>query len=138
MGVGAVKARLRAADHLDALDILDRKVGEIEAAVREAVDRHAVDEDEQMVGLGAADAQLGLRAAIADLADRDARHRAQHVGDGLGAGLGDLSLGNDGDGGADTGRLGRRLVGEDDDLGQADGRRFGVGRGLPEKGEGGC
>jgi hypothetical protein len=50
--VGSVERALRSAQHLDALDILQRHLRQIEAAA-ERIGAHAVDEDEREVGFAA-------------------------------------------------------------------------------------
>ena len=76
-GIGAVEAAHGPADHLDALDVLGRQVGEIELAVGGVVGLDAVDQDQRVVALGAADAHLGEVAEAAAAADGDAGQAAQ-------------------------------------------------------------
>ena len=78
-GVGAVEAAHGPADHLDALDVLGRQVGEIELAVGDVVGLDAVDQHQRVVALGAADAHLGEIADAAAAADGDARQAAQGI-----------------------------------------------------------
>ena len=78
--IGAVETALRAADHLDTLDVLGREIREIEQAVVGVVGDDAVDDDEGMVGLGAADAHRRQAAEAAGAADRNAGQAAQRVG----------------------------------------------------------
>ena len=78
--VGAVEAALRAAQDFDAFEVAGEEGREIGLALVGAGDVDAVDEDERVVGLGAADADLGEGAGRAGLADGDAGDLAQHVG----------------------------------------------------------
>ena len=79
-GVGAVEAAHGPADHLDALDVLGRQVGEVELAVGDVVGLDAVDQHQRVVALGTADAHLREVADAAAAADGDARQAAQGVG----------------------------------------------------------
>ena len=79
-GVGAVEAAHGAADHLDALDVLGGEVGEVELAVGGVVGLDAVDQDQRVVALGAADAHLREIAEAAAAADGDAGQAAQGLG----------------------------------------------------------
>ncbi len=117
MGIGAVKAGLRTADHFDALDVLNGEVGEIEVADADGIDRHAVDQHLEMIGLGAAHAHLREGAAPAALAHRHAGNGTQRVGDGGEAFLAQFFAGDDRGGGAHLGRIGRRLIGVNHDAG---------------------
>jgi hypothetical protein len=123
VGIGAVQSRLRPAHHLDPLDVLDGEIREVEIAVGEIVDLHAVDHHQHVVRFRAADAHLGEAAAIASLVDRDAGHVAQGIGDGGEALAAQLLAADHRDGGADLGRLGRPLVGGHDELRQRDALR---------------
>jgi hypothetical protein len=69
---------LRTPDDLDAIDVHGRQVGEVEAAAKR-VRRHAVDDDERIVGFAAAwkDAREGAAAARAR--DTQSRNDAQPV-----------------------------------------------------------
>ena len=79
-GVGAVEAAHGPANHLDALDVLGREVGEVELAVGGVVGLDAVDQHQRVVALGAADAHLREVADAAAAADGDAGQAAQGIG----------------------------------------------------------
>src|SRR5207245_2506966 len=72
--VGAVERRLGPADHLDALDQVGRDVGQVGLSGRRALDPDAVDEDLDLVGVGAPDADVGELAEASRAADLDAGH----------------------------------------------------------------
>ena len=118
MRVGAVEAGLRPAQHFDALDVVDRQIGEVESAVADGIHLDAVDDDHQVIVLGAADAHFGDGSAAARLRHRDAGHHAQRVGDSLHAFRAQLLALEDGHGRADLLRLERDVIGGHDDVGQ--------------------
>ena len=112
-GVGAVEAAHGPADDFNALDVLGRQIGEIELAVGGVIGLDAVDEDERVVALGAADAHLREIAEAAAAADGDAGEAAQGLG-GVSHLLGaQLLAGDDGHGIADGvgGNAANRAVG---------------------------
>ncbi len=79
-GVSAVQNACRAADNLDALDIVDRQPGEIDRSAR-IVHRDAVDEDAHVVVFAATDEERRLRAWPAAPRDCDAGHASQDLGE---------------------------------------------------------
>jgi hypothetical protein len=80
-GFGAVERAAPAPQHLDAVDVLRRELREIVGAERGAVDAHAVDQHQHLIGIGAAYLHRRHRPARAALDDVDPRHLAQRVGD---------------------------------------------------------
>ena len=83
VGVWPVDGRLRAANHLHAVQRLGRNVREIEVAA-ECIDRHAIDLHQVERGVSAADEQPGHTPGGARLAEGQARHFPQQVdGQGL-------------------------------------------------------
>src|SRR5690606_16394817 len=77
--VGAVERALRPPENLDPLDVGDREDREIElvAGARRIVDADAVDEDEGVLRLGAAEAHQRLSAGPAVFGHRDAGNRSE-------------------------------------------------------------
>ena len=73
---------VRAAQQLNTVDAADHQIGEIEAAGgrRRVADADAVDDDERLFGLGAANAQVGDAAQRAVLRQADARQPDEQVG----------------------------------------------------------
>ncbi len=144
-GVGAVEAAHGAADHLDALDVLGGKIGEIELAVGGVVGLDAVDQHQRLVALGAADAHLREIAEAAAAVDGDAGQAAQRLG-GMPHLLGaQLLAGDDRDRIADgvagnagdraLGAIGRHaLAGSSGSRARALGRRAGGGLRRSERG----
>src|SRR4030095_9953364 len=98
--VGAVERRLRPTDDLDAVDQVGRDVGEVGLPRRRALDPDAVDEDLNLVGVGAADADVGNLADAARAADLDAGHGAKEIFHGLEVVLLHVVAGHDGPRGA--------------------------------------
>ena len=76
---------MRPAHDLDALDVVDHHVREVEVAAVETADRDVVDDDLKVVGFAAAHANLRQRAFVAGGAYMHAGNGAQRVGDGLDA-----------------------------------------------------
>ena len=119
MRVCAIEAGLRPAQQLDALDVVERDVGEVVLAVRDRIRRHAVDHDQEMIRLGAAHAELRERATRAGLADRDAGKGAHRVGKLREAARADFLAGHHGDRRAGLGCFDRNEARRDDEqLGQ--------------------
>ena len=118
MSVRTVKARLRSADHLDAIHRLQWKISEVEVAVRDVVDRYSVDQDEHVVCFGPADANLREAATAGEGVHSDARRGAQRGGDRIDSAREQLAASKHGDGRAYLAEFGGRLVCVDDDLGQ--------------------
>lgn len=58
MGIAAVNAGLRSANDLDAVDVVDQEIREVEIAGVEAIGRYAVDLHQHMIGVAAANADL--------------------------------------------------------------------------------
>ena len=78
-GVGAVEGGLPAADHLDPLDQIGGDIGEVSLSERGARDAHPVHEDQDLVGVGAADGHGRELAVAAGLLDADARNVPERV-----------------------------------------------------------
>src|SRR5690606_16232993 len=110
-GVGSVEGGTRAAQHLDALDLVDRQILQAGAAGGGRADPHAVDQNHALRGAGAADVEPVEAAAAAVVGDLHAGrvseqlehagrtqaldvlagehgHRAAHVVPGLGLAVG--------------------------------------------------
>lgn len=102
--VRAVERGLRAAQHLDALDVRGQQPAEIILAVLRRVRLDAVDQDQRVAALGAADADLRDAARPAGAVDGDAGQRAQRVGDVDGLAALQILGGDDGIGAAIGGR----------------------------------
>ena len=110
--------RIGAAQHFDALDAGRQQIGEIEAAAGRGgiVDAYAVDHDQRLLRLGAAQAHAGEAAQAAVARHGDAGGGGQEVGDRHGLAAIDLVAGDDGDGLADFGGRLRHAGRGDDDV----------------------
>lgn len=80
--VGAVDRRGRAAQHLDALDLVRIEIRQIEPAAargRRVVRAHAVDEDEHVIRIAAADVHRTGATRAAELVDLQTRHLPEQI-----------------------------------------------------------
>ena len=77
--VRAVEGRLRAAQDLDPLDVVEGEVGEVEVAGGEALDPHAVDQHLHLRRVGPADADGRELAGAPGRLDLDARDRPEDL-----------------------------------------------------------
>ncbi len=114
IGVSAVNAGLRPANHLDPFDVFHRQVGEIEAGEAELVHLDAIDQYHEVSRIGPADENARHGAATARLRDGDAGHLSQCVGHRLDAFGAELLAEQHGRAGADARGFHRILVGGDD------------------------
>ena len=75
---------MRSAQHFDAVDFADQKIGEVEARLRRRgiVQFHAVDEHQGLRGLRAAQIDRGRLTDAAIAAEGDARRLRQQIGQG--------------------------------------------------------
>ncbi len=81
-GVGAIERALRSAQNLDARHLGGQQVAKVElGGERGVVDLDPVDQNQGLVALRAANADLGESARGAGAADREPRHVAQRLGD---------------------------------------------------------
>ena len=74
--IRSIERALRAAQHLDAINILQRHLREIEAAA-ERIGANAVDENQRVVGFTTAREERRHRSGTAVLLQREARHRTK-------------------------------------------------------------
>ena len=79
-GLRSVQAGARTADHLDALDQLQRQILQGRAAARDRSDLDAVDHHQHVIGFGAAHEQRGGLAGPAVVGQRYARHLLEQLG----------------------------------------------------------
>lgn len=105
--VRAVEARLRPTKNLDPRDVAGQKRREIRLALIRARDVDAIQQDERVVALGAADAHLGEATGRAGPVDRQTRHLTQNVGHVNIAAILDLLFADGREGGADLLVFGR-------------------------------
>jgi hypothetical protein len=77
--VRAVERRARPAHHLDAVDLLERNDLEGRAAERGGADPNAVDQQQRVIGVGAADEHRALLAEPAGTVDFDAGEIGEQI-----------------------------------------------------------
>src|SRR5450830_1444340 len=133
-GIGPVQGAQGAVDDFNVVDGGEGNGAPVGGARGGGADAHAVDEDDVLVAVGAADVHAGAGAGAAVAGHFDAALALQQVDDGAGARLGNLR-GVDGDGVADD--VGHRLRiagGGDDDSGDG----FCVDGGCGRHGDGQC
>ena len=109
-GVRAVERALLAAQDFDLGHLVGQKAGEIEAVLIGVADLDPVDQNQGVVGFGAANADVGQAADRAGAAHLDTRDIAQHIGEDLSLARRQFRRGDHGDrrpqeGAIDTGRV---------------------------------